>query len=104
MKCGALILRELRGKKRPKLKIVRRVSRANIDRGWRESTEGYEVCDGEVKCDISLYTDYGVIDDEEHDCSIQVVYRCNKCGITDFPVLSHYSPEDLINLYLDTLP
>ncbi len=104
MKCGALLKKEVRGKKYPKLKIVRWVSRANVVRGWKEPTDGYEVCDGNVRADVSIDSECDWKNGDIINSWIDTTYRCDKCGITDFPELKSLDISDIVNKYLDGLP
>lgn len=107
MKCGALILREVRGKKNPKLKIIRLISRALIADGYKDDSlnnKDLEVCDGNVKVKIEVESEY-YGDYADCDCHLEVTYYCEKCGNSSFPELDNSAEfvESLVNNKLDTI-
>src|SRR3972149_5403610 len=98
MKCGCLIKREMRGKKKPKLKIVKQITRlwqryaqdANVPEHLQIEND-MELCDGEIIVSIRA------VDEPDWGGSyatLELSYKCNKCGNCCFPELPQ-TPEEI---------
>lgn len=100
MKCGALVYRELRGKKYPKVKVVQLVTPKLLATGFKLKypREQYEVCDGKLKVSIN-------IEDDSH-CSccsnpyIVSKFACDKCAYVEY-LYDKESLEKFFNEALD---
>lgn len=83
MKCDNLLLYEIRGKVRPKRKLVQVISQAWIDAGNKPKADisKYEACCGNIKVSIRVDCGYSY---DQCDCSLDVTTRCDKCGCMAF--------------------
>ena len=84
MKCENLLLYEIRGKVRPKRKLVQAISQAWLDAGNKPKADisQYETCCGNIKVSIGIDPGYG--DYDACDCSLDVTCQCDKCGCGAF--------------------
>jgi len=105
MKCTTLVYRELRGKKKPKWKILSCVNEESFNDGkivLPYPREKYEVCSGKIGIDLSIDSGYGCSCCSSYD--LDVSFGCDTCcQIVKKSELPYdiSSLESFINLLLD---